>query len=191
MDFPGGFSIPGADYEWQPVSKPAWIGWTIFYVFTLWMYRPGGTPYLDAVHLVVHEAGHPLFSYAGNYVLTIAGGTVLQLFVPAALAVSFAYRGHVTGTTFCSFMFFNSFINVGVYMADARARVLPLVAPGMASDEIQDHDWQILFEQANLLRHDVQIGNATRMLGYAGMAVVIAWLYWMKKRVDLTSNLQP
>ena len=184
MDFPGGFSIPGPIHEWQRVSKPAWIGWTIFYVFTLWMYRPGGAHYLDAVHLVTHEAGHPLFSYLGSYVLTIAGGTIFQLFVPSALAVTFAYRGHTTGTAFCAFLFFNSFISVGIYMADARARVLPLVAPGMASDEIQDHDWNILFEQANLLRHDVPIGNATRMLGYVGMVAVIVWLSWMKKQLD-------
>ncbi len=174
-----GFTIPGEEYEWKPVSKPELIGWLIFYGFTLWMYRPTGTPYLDAVHLVTHEAGHPLFGYLGNYVLTIAGGTILQLFVPLALALTFAYRGHVTGTTFCAFMFFNSFLNVGTYMADARARALTLVAPGVSSDEIVDHDWGILFEQANLLRHDVQIGNATRALGYLGMIVVVGWLVWM------------
>ena len=184
MDFPGGFSIPGADYGWQRVSKAAWIGWVIFYVFTLWMYRTDGVHYLDVVHLVTHEAGHPLFSYTGNYVLTIAGGTILQLFVPAALTVFFAYRGQTAGTAFCAFMFFNSLINVGIYMADARARVLPLVAPWTSSDEIIDHDWNILFEQANLLRHDVQICNATRMLGYAGMVAMIVWLSWMKKRLD-------
>ena len=66
-------------------------------------------------------------------------------------------------------------------MADARARVLPLVAPGMASDEIQDHDWNYLFEQTQLLRHDVQIGRGTQTLGYVGMVAVIAWLIWMKK----------
>ena len=170
--------------EWKPVSKAEWIGWTVFYVFTLWMYRPAGTHYLDAVHLVTHEAGHPLFSYTGNLTLTIAGGTILQLFVPAALAVTFAMRGHTTGTAFCAFMFFNSFINVGIYMADARARVLPLVAPGMASEDIQDHDWNYLFEQANLLRHDVQIGNFTKFLGYTGMIAVIVWLHWMKRRIE-------
>jgi hypothetical protein len=170
--------------RWQPVSKPELIAWTVFYIFTLWMYRPAGTHYLDAVHLITHEAGHPLFSYTRNLTLTILGGTLMQLFVPAALACTFALRRHTTGTAFCSFMFFNSFISVGIYMADARARVLPLVAPGMASDEIEDHDWNYLFEQAQLLRHDVQIGNFTRMIGYVGMAATIVWLAWMKKRLD-------
>src|SRR2546430_1210365 len=116
------FPFPGPWNEWKPVSKPELYGWTGFFVFTLWMYRPAGTHYLDAVHLVTHEAGHPLFGYSGNFTLTILGGTLLQLIVPAALAATFAYRGHTTGTAFCSFMFFNSFINVGTYMADARAR---------------------------------------------------------------------
>ena len=190
MDFPGGFSIPGAEHEWKPVSKAEMIAWVVFYVFTLWMYRPNGTPYLDAVHLITHEAGHPLFGYTGNYVLTIAGGTILQLFVPAALALTFAYRGHVTGTTFCGFMLCNSLVNVGTYMADARARALPLVAPGMSSDEIQDHDWNILFEQANLLRHDVQIGNATKALGYLGMVAAVAWMCWFKKKLGEEKGIE-
>ncbi|SRR5579871_819121 len=184
MDLLFGYSIPGAEYDWKRVSKPAWIASTVFFIFTIWMYRPNGTPYLDAVHLVTHEAGHPLFSYLHNYVLTVAGGTIFQLFVPAALTIWFAYTGQTTGTAFCGFMFFNSFINIGTYMADARARVLPLVAPGMSSDEITEHDWNTLFEQANLLRHDVQIGNATKLIGYLGMVAMIVWLAWMKKNLD-------
>ena len=171
------------DPEWKPISTPELIAWLVFYVFTLWMYRPNGTPYLDAVHLVTHEAGHPLFGYLGNYVLAVAGGTLLQLIVPLLLTITFFHRRHPTGTAFCAFMFFNSWINVGTYMADARARVLPLVAPGMSSDEIVDHDWAILFEQANLLRHDVQIGNATRALGYFGMIAVVGWLLYMWNRL--------
>jgi hypothetical protein len=184
MDLPGDFSIPGPDYDWQPVSKAAWIAWVLFYVFAIWMYRPDGTHFLDGGHLVVHEAGHLLFSYTHNYILTVAGGTIFQLFVPAAVAVGFAYRGQVPGTAFFAFAFFNSFISVGNYMADARARALPLVAVGVSSDEITEHDWNTLFEQMNLLRHDVQIGGATRMLGYIGMVAVIVWMSWMKKRID-------
>src|SRR5207247_10010850 len=98
-------SIPGPWHEWNTVSKRELIACAVFYVFTFWMYRPSGTPYLDAVHLVTHEAGHPLFGYLGKYVLTIAGGTILELFVPLALTLTFAYRGHTTGTAFCAFMF--------------------------------------------------------------------------------------
>jgi len=169
---------------WQPVSRPELIAWTVFYVFTLWMYRPLGTHYLDAVHMITHEAGHPLFSYTHNLTLTVAGGTLLELFIPAALAWAFVVRGHTTGTAFCAFMFFNAFIGIGIYMADARAKVLPLVSLGASSDEEIGHDWEYLFEQSQLLRHDIQIGNFTRMIGYLGMAATIAWLAWMKKRLD-------
>ncbi len=178
------FPFPSPWHEWKTVAKPELIAWVVFYVFTIWMYRPSGWHYLDAVHLVTHEAGHPLFSYTHNLTLTVLGGSLLQLIVPAALACTFAYRGHTTGTAFCSFLFFNSFINMGIYMADARARVLPLVAPGVASEEVEGHDWDYLFEQAQLLRHDVQIGRATQTLGYLGMIAVIVWLYWMKQKLD-------
>jgi len=69
-------------------------------------------------------------------------------------------------------------------MADARDRALPLVSPGMASDEIEGHDWNYLFSWMGLLDHDRQIGHATRIVGYIGMVAVILWLVWMWKRSE-------
>jgi hypothetical protein len=72
---------------------------------------------------------------------------------------------------FCAFWFFENFLYIGTYMADARTLALPLVGNG-------DHDWEILFTQWNLLLHDLQIGHTTRFLGWLGMLSTLAWLAW-------------
>ena len=76
---------------WRSLSRPALMAWLVFYVLFLlyaWSGR-GGFLMIDNVNLIVHEAGHLLFSYLGH-TLMIWGGTILQLFVPLALAVYFA-----------------------------------------------------------------------------------------------------
>ena len=70
---------------------------------------------------------------------------------------------------FSLFWFFENFLYIGVYMADARAEALPLVGSG-------EHDWNTLFTQWDLLLKDTAIGGATRTLGWLGMLAVCAWL---------------
>jgi len=51
----------------------------------------------------------------------IAGGTIPQLFVPLALAAYFFFQRQIAGTVFCVFCFFEQFLPIATYMADARA----------------------------------------------------------------------
>jgi len=171
------FSIPHEDYEWQKVGKVGVACWAIFYLFTIYQYNHN-TFYLDAVHMVTHEAGHPLFSYLGE-TLGVWGGTLLELIIPAGLAFSFAWRGQTYGAAFCSFMFFNAFYGIGLYMADARDHALPLVSLGVEadSDEI-GHDWTYIFGHLGLLEHDRQIGNFTQWAGMIGCLAVVGWLIY-------------
>jgi len=166
------------DSEWKPVSTAALIGWLIFYALFLLHAATNrdGFLLLDHVNLIVHEAGHPLFSYLG-YVPGILGGTLLELLVPFFLAVHFWRQREVTGVTFCSFWFFENFPYIGRYMADARTVALPLVGSG-------DHDWEILFTHWRLLVHDRQIGGFTTFLGWIGMLGSVAWLLWMWRKTS-------
>jgi hypothetical protein len=175
--------LPGPNYKWQSVGMFGLIGWSLFFLGTMWMYWTG-TPYLQNAHLVPHEAGHLLLSHTGNETITVFAGTAFELLVPLALTTSFAWRGHTYGTAFCMFMFFNAFMGVGTYMADARARALPLVAPGVASDEIEGHDWAFIFNWCGVIQHDVTIGRITHFLGWIGMALAIAWLIYMWRRSE-------
>ena len=158
--------------EWKPVSRAAGTAWLVCYAaFLLYAFadRPGFL-FLDYVNLIIHEGGHFFFSWFG-YTIMILGGTLGELLVPLLCAAYFFWQREVTATAFCGFWFFENFLYIGTYMADARVMALPLVGSG-------DHDWEILFGQWGLLLQDQKIGGATRSLGWMGMLATVAWLAW-------------
>lgn len=163
--------------KWEPVSRPALIGWLVFYgLFLLYAARASDGLLIDNVNLVVHESGHLLFGWLGNQTIMVAGGTLMQLLVPFLLACFFVFQRQPTGTAFCAFFFFENFLNIAPYMADARAQELQLVTVGDAENAI--HDWFYLFSQVGLLRHDTQIASLVKALGWLGMFAVVGWLVW-------------
>lgn len=161
--------------EWRAVSRSArsaLTAWVVFYgVFLLYAaFNQSGFLFLDYVNLTLHEAGHFFFSWFG-YTIQILGGTLGELLVPFFLGAYFWWHRHTTGLAFCAFWFFENFLYIGSYMADARAGALPLVGSG-------EHDWEILFTRWNLLMRDTAIGGATRAIGWIGMSATIGWLVW-------------
>ena len=163
--------------SWESPSRPATIAWLAFYfLFLVYALRSSGDFLLiDNVNLIVHEAGHLLFGWFGE-ALGIAGGTLLQLIVPFALAASFAYRKHTAGAAFCCFFLFENFLYIATYMADARALDLPLVSVG--GGESVDHDWVVMLNGLGLLERDTQIAGFVRAVGWLGMLATMAWLAW-------------
>ena len=166
---------------WKPLSAIALVAWLVCYLsFLLYaVLDRSGYLFIDSANLIVHEAGHLLFSYLGE-TLMIWGGTIFELFVPFALAVSFAWRRQPAGTAFCAFFFFENFLYIGTYMADARAQQLPLVTVG--DSDYVEHDWFHIFSSLGLLQHDTQIAAFVRFLGWLGMMATIAWLAWRWKQ---------
>jgi len=160
--------------DWQPVSRGALIAWLIFYAFVLYELMSGGDfpKYMDLVFVPVHEGGHLLFAWFGQFI-AVAGGTFLQLAAPAMLAVYFAFRRQPQGVTFCMFFLFEQFRPIATYMADARAQELPLLTVGSGDNVI--HDWNYLFGKMGLLEHDTQIASAMRVIGWLGMLATVAW----------------
>lgn len=164
------------EQEWKPISKAAWVGWLAFYgIFLLHaLTNRDGFLLVDHVNLIVHEAGHLLFGWFGA-TLGLWGGTLLELLVPLALAVHFAYHRQPTGVAFAVFFFFENFLYISVYMADARAQVLPLVTVG-SPDAVEGHDWFLIFSRWGLLQHDISIARVVRILGWLGMVGTVGWL---------------
>ncbi len=163
---------------WEPVSQAALAAWVLFYGIVLLGAAAGGgvARYFDLVFVPIHEGGHLLFGWFGSHWLMVAGGTLLQLGVPFALAVYFALRRQIPGTAFCAFFFFEQFLPVGIYMADSRSQSLTYVTVG--DPDLAEHDWYYLFSHAGVLEHDTQIGGAVRVLGWIGMLAVVGWLIW-------------
>ena len=164
---------------WKPVSRAAAITWLVFYIiFILYAaLNRSGFLFLDYVNLIIHEGGHFFFSWFG-YTITILGGMLGELIVPVLCGLYFFRQREVTAVAFCGFWFFENFLYIGTYMADARNLELALVGSG-------DHDWEILFSQWDVLQYDQRIGGITRDLGWLGMLAVVAWFAW---RTKLTSQ---
>ena len=75
---------------------------------------------------------------------------------------------------FAAFFFFENFLYISVYMADARAQVLPLVTVG--DPEMGGHDWFQIFAQLGLLRQDRAIAAVVNAVGWLGMLATMGWL---------------
>ena len=186
MEIPASLSerfpfLDALEEDWEPVSRAALYGWLGFYVLLLGNALFGGhlIQWFDLVFIPIHEGGHLLFRMFGEWVM-VAGGTFLQLFVPFALAANFAFRRQAPGTVFCAFFFFEQFLPIATYMADARAQELPLLTVGDSEDVV--HDWFYLFSHAGLLAHDTQIASVFRFLGWAGMFAIVGWFIYRSTR---------
>ncbi|HEX4003260.1 MAG TPA: hypothetical protein VHX36_11470 [Candidatus Acidoferrales bacterium] len=169
--------------DWKAVPRAILIIATIFYVMFLIQAARGSGPFLmiDLVFIPIHEGGHLLFHYFGEF-LGVAGGTLLQLGVPLMLATYFIFQRHVQGTAFCLFFFFEQFLPIATYMADARAQQLPLLTVGDADYVI--HDWNYLFGKLGLLQHDTQVASIVRALGWAGMLAITGWMVYRSLRPE-------
>lgn len=157
------------------MARWALAGWLIFYgLFLYQAYRGEGVLLMiDLVFIPIHEGGHLLFRFFGQWI-SVAGGTFLQLFTPFALAVYFVLNRQAPGTAFCLFFFFEQFLPISTYMADARAQELPLLTVGDADYVI--HDWNYLFGSFGVLNHDTAIASGVRAVGWLGMCATVAWL---------------
>ena len=129
------------------------------------------------LNLGIHEAGHLLFGWLGEF-LGIAGGTILQLAAPVIAGVLFRRQRDWFAVAVASCWLATNLFEVARYAGDARARRLPLVSP-TSGDPI--HDWGYLLGRMGLLRHDLAIAGGLRFLAAVAMLAGLAagcWLVW-------------
>ena len=119
--------------------------------------------FLDGVNLIFHKAGHVILFWGGQF-LSVLGGSLFQVLVPAACAVAFLWRGDAFGAGLCGIWTGQSLVGVSRYMADARAQALPL----LGGDGVI-HDWNYLLGRLGLLAWDRTLGRATAVL--AGLLI--------------------
>ena len=132
--------------------------------------EPGFIFGLDHANLLFHEAGHP-FVGIFNSRLETYGGTLGQLTFPVVLAISFWRKGEALAFAAAVIWFFENFLNIARYMADARALQLPLLGGG-------DHDWNTIFTRWNVLQYDLDIAGTVKFIGWAGMFAAVLWVGW-------------
>ena len=132
---------------WQPVTGAAVIGLALLVGYVVWQhyFTPDRWVFLlDNTNLALHEAGHPI---VGLLVpgLAVYGGTLFQLLFPALFAGHFRRQRHGLGWSVALAWFGESLLNVGRYMADARAHAAAddqgsNDGPGFPQDRHDDDD---------------------------------------------------
>jgi hypothetical protein len=160
--------------RWKGVSTQKLTGfWVGIALFALLVFRsePGFVFVLDDANLLFHEAGHPAVGLFSRR-LEVYGGTLGQLTFPVVLAVAFWRKREAISFAVSVIWFFENWLNIARYMADARAQVLPLVGGGC-------HDWAEIFGRWRVLWQDKQIAAVVRTAGWLGMGAACVWMIWL------------
>lgn len=123
--------------------------------------------------LVFHEAGHVIFSPFGRF-LSVLGGSLFQVALPAVIAVAFLRQDDAFGASVCLWWAGQNLLDLAPYIADARALQLVLLG-GHTGAEVEGHDWEYLLTTLGWMRHDRTLGLAAHRLGLAIMAGAIVW----------------
>jgi hypothetical protein len=135
--------------------------------------------FLHNVNLPFHEAGHIIFSPLGEF-MQILGGSLFQVLVPLICAVAFARRDDWFGVSVAGWWAGENLVDLGPYIADARALRLPLLG-GQTGAEVTGHDWEALLDRLGWLHLDHTLGMSAHIAGSTLMVVSLlagAWLLW-------------
>lgn len=126
--------------------------------------------FLDWINLPFHEAGH-IFLAPFWRLAHFLGGTLMQLFVPALLTGYFLHRRSPFSASVCFWWFSENFLNISVYMADARELKLELVGGG-------EHDWNEIFYRLGLLGQE-SVESVSAFTHHLGVVMMLAGVTWM------------
>ncbi|HZS03389.1 MAG TPA: hypothetical protein VFD58_00815 [Blastocatellia bacterium] len=154
----------GRSFIWRaPVLL--YLAWECFQNFR----DPFHGTIFGGITLAIHEMGHVIFSFAGEFIM-VAGGSLMQLAAPLITAFLFLRQRDYFGISVAGAWLSLSLYNLAAYIGDAQAQVLPLVNIGGGEAE---HDWYYLLSHLGLLRYDAGVAGLARL---AGLAVMLASL---------------
>jgi hypothetical protein len=145
--------------------------------YFLWCaYDPYQWHLIDGVNLLMHEAGHIVFSALGEF-LMIAGGSLFQIIMPALFVGYFAYNRKLYSAALVLFWVGESILNVSVYAGDSVALQLPLLG---GSDST--HDWNYLLSSLNLLPATATVAQTIRVFGTLTIIGAGIGAFWFASR---------
>src|ERR1700742_4613147 len=154
--------------NWPKLSVACFAG--LYFLWCAW--DPAQWHLIDGVNLLIHEAGHVFFRLFGEFMM-IAGGSLMQVIMPAAFVVYFYRREQPFSAALSLFWVGESILNVSVYAGDSIRMQLPLLG---GPDTI--HDWNYLLTQMGLLAATPKIAGIIRFIG---TLVIIAGIIWAIK----------
>ncbi|MCA2997599.1 MAG: hypothetical protein ING75_03255 [Rhodocyclaceae bacterium] len=143
-----------------------------------------GASFLHGPLLVFHEAGHVVFMPFGE-LMSIAGGTLGQLIMPAVLCGALLIKNRDPfGAAIGLWLVGVSFLDIAPYAYDALQPQLTLLG-GRTGDDGGPHDWIYLLAKFGLLGRAHGVGYFFYLLGALTLLVSVwwgAWLLWRQRR---------
>ncbi len=137
--------------------------------------------------LLVHEAGHGIFSITGNRFWTILGGSLYQVLFPFLFVGFCWYNRYMRGLQFSLTYAGFSWMSVAGYAGDAEHRLLPLI--GNLGKEA--HDWHNIMIHLGTMQHYMTFANTFAVIGailYI-MALITPLFFRTYSKADLDLRL--
>ncbi len=128
---------------------------------------PEAWHFIDNIDLIIHEAGHWIFMFFGEF-MTILGGSLTQILIPVVFCGYFFFRKDFYASSILLMWVGYNIVNVSVYMADAVVMRLPLLG-----GDTSGHDWNNLLWMTHTLQYASQFSSITWGVG---MFVIITGL---------------
>ena len=129
--------------------------------------HPADFHFIDGVNIVVHEGGHFMLAFFGEF-LHILGGPLLQVALPIGFVIYYYKNKEYFSSSILLFWVGQNIINTSVYEGDAIMQNLPLLVPfGALGTETAVNDWTYLLSSTGLL-------NYTNTISYILFAVGVS-----------------
>lgn len=162
---------------WKTIG-PRRVGLVVMCVYAAWLVFFYRYHWVDGINLLIHEAGHVVFSVFGE-TLGLLAGPLLQLTVPLFITYRLWRRGESLPAAVAALWSAESLMYTAEYMADANRLALPLTAD-------HPHDWHLLLDRAGLLGSAEALGLALHLLASAAVAAIV----WHTVRPETDSRAQ-
>ncbi len=164
--------------HWSQVHSP-WPRLPVLMLLLYWSVRsifdPEYISLFGGINLGIHEIGHVVFSGFGP-LLHSAGGTLLQCAAPLAAGIVLWRQQDWFGLAFAGTWLGTNLHGVAWYMADARARLLPLLSLGNGEPQ---HDWEYMLGRFGLLQQDLFLAGCLRTLAALVFLASVGWGAWV------------
>ena len=122
----------------------------------------------------VHEFGHLLFAFLGQF-MTALGGSLNQVLIPVATGFLLLHYRDYFGIAVAGTWLGSSMLDLARYIGDARAQELDLVGFG----EDPQHDWSYILSQLHALPYDLRVAGVVRALALLALIVSLGFGVWV------------
>lgn len=131
--------------------------------------HPDDFHFIGSVNLVIHEAGHMIFVFFGEF-LHILGGSLTQVLIPLIFATYFFLRKDNFSAGIILIWMGESITEVAHYASDSILMQLPL----LGGDNVI-HDWNWLLTETSLLQYTSAISNTVYGVGIFALILGITF----------------